>query len=83
MISIIHDEWLKDGGVLIAGVDHYLENEESLTWPEYVGVHMTTMSISQWESAMSAAGFIDIEIHQVASKEGFPGTLVMLGRAKH
>jgi len=83
MISIIHDEWLTDGGVLVAGVDHYLEHEESLTWPEHVGVHMTTMSISQWESAMSAAGFSEIEIHQVASKDGFPGTLVMLGRANH
>lgn len=83
MISIIHDDWLIDGGVLIAGVDHYLEHEESLTWPEHVGVHMTTMEISQWESAMKAAGFVDIEMHQVASKEGFPGTLVMIGRANH
>jgi len=32
---------------------------------------------------MKAAGFVDIEMHQVASKEGFPGTLVMLGRANH
>ena len=83
MISIIHDEWLNDGGILIAGVDHYLENEESLTWPEHVGVHMTTMQISQWEDAMKSAGFVDIEIHQVASKEGFHGTLVILGRANH
>ena len=83
MISIIHDEWLNDGGVLIAGVDHYLEHEESLTWPEHVGVHMTTLQISQWKEAMELAGFTEIEIHQVASKEGFPGTLVMLGRANH
>jgi len=83
MISIIHDEWLTDDGVLIAGVDHYLEHEESLTWPEHVGVHMTTLKISQWKEAMELAGFTEIEIHQVASKEGFPGTLVMLGRANH
>tara|TARA_B100001113_G_scaffold344501_1_gene333008 strand:- start:349 stop:966 length:618 start_codon:yes stop_codon:yes gene_type:complete len=83
MIAKIHDEWLNDGGILVAGVDHYKEHEESLTWPEHVGVHMTTMEISQWKSAMKAAGFVDIEIHQVASKEGFPGTLVMLGRANH
>ena len=81
MISIIHDEWLEDGGVLVAGVDHYLEHEESLTWPEHVGVNMTTLSISQWKDAMINAGFVDVEIHQVAAKDGFPGTLVMLGQA--
>ena len=83
MISIIHDEWLTDGGVLVAGVDHYLEHKESLTWPEHVGVHMTTMQISEWKDAMKSAGFTEIEIHQVATKDGFPGTLVMLGRANH
>ena len=83
MISIIHDEWLEGNGILVAGVDHYLEHEESLTWPEHVGVHMTTLSIDDWESAMVNAGFKDVEIHQVAGKENFPGTLVMMGRASH
>ena len=83
MISIIHDEWLEHDGILVAGVDHYLEHEESLTWPDHVGVHMTTLSIEGWKSAMVDAGFKDIEIHQVASKENFPGTLVMMGRASH
>jgi len=83
MISIIHDQWLEENGILVAGVDHYLEHEESLTWPEHVGVHMTTLSIDDWKSAMVNAGFKDIEIHQVAGKENFPGTLVMMGRASH
>ena len=83
MISIIHDEWLEENGILVAGVDHYLEHEESLTWPEHVGVHMTTLSIDDWKTAMVSTGFKDVEIHQVAGKENFPGTLVMLGRASH
>ena len=83
MLSIIHDEWLEENGILVAGVDHYLEHEESLTWPEHVGVHMTTLSIDDWKSAMVNAGFKDVEIHQVAGKENFPGTLVMLGRVSH
>ena len=69
--------------ILVAGVDHYLEHEESLTWPEHVGVHMTTMSIIEWKDAVESAGFTGVEIHQVAAKEGFPGTLVMLGQASH
>ena len=83
MIAKIHDEWLNDGGILVAGVDHYKEHEESLTWPEHVGVHMTTLDISQWRNAMNSAGFIDVEIHQVAANDDFPGTLVMLGQASH
>lgn len=83
MISIIHDEWLEQDGILVAGVDHYLEHEESLTWPDHVGVHMTTLSIEEWKSAMVNAGFKNVEIHQVAGKENFPGTLVMMGRVSH
>ena len=83
MIAKIHDEWLNDGGILVAGVDHYKEHEESLTWPEHVGVHMTTLDISQWRNAMNSAGFIDVEIHQVAANDDFPGTLVMLDQASH
>ena len=80
MLKQIQSNWLKENGILVAGVDHYLENEESLTWPKYVGVHMTTMSKSEWRDAMEDAGFQDVEIHQVAAKGDFPGTLVMIGR---
>ncbi|MGB1689379.1 MAG: hypothetical protein ACPHDM_01640, partial [Candidatus Poseidoniaceae archaeon] len=59
------------------------EHVDSRTWPEYVGVHMTTMSIEEWKNAVESAGFSDVEIHQVAAKEDFPGTLVMMGRASH
>ena len=80
MLKTIHDEWLTEGGLLVAGVDHYRENKDSLGWPEHVGVHMTTLSKSQWQDAMENAGFTEIKIWQAAPKSEFPGTLVMLGR---
>ena len=83
MLMTIHNQWLENNGLLVAGVDHYMENEESLTWPEHVGVHMTTLSKEQWQNAMLEAGFKNVEIHQVAGKENFPGTLVMIGQAAH
>lgn len=79
MLKTIHDEWLNDGGVMVAGVDHYLENEDSHGWPEALNVHMTMLSEAQWKDAMVAAGFIDVEMHRVAAKESFVGTLVMIG----
>lgn len=81
MLKTIKESWLNEGGYLIAGVDHYLEHKASLEWPEYVGVHMTTMSIGQWTEAMLSANFKDVEVFQVAGKQDFPGTLVMLGKA--
>ena len=68
--------------MLVAGVDHYLENEDSLIWPDALNVHMTTLSIEQWKTAMLDAGFVGVEIHQVGQKEGFIGTLVLLGTKK-
>ena len=79
MLKTIHDEWLNDAGVMVAGVDHYLENEDSHGWPEALNVHMTMLSKDQWEDAMVAAGFTDVEMHRVAAKDGFVGTLVMIG----
>ncbi len=80
MLTKIHDVWLEDGGWLIAGVDHYLEHEESLDWPEKLNVHMTTMSIVEWKNALQNAGFQNIRIWQAASSDKFPGTLAMLGQ---
>ena len=82
MLKMFHDEWLNSGGMLVAGVDHYLENEDSLSWPDALNVHMTTLSIEQWRTAMLDAGFVDVEVHQVGQKEGFIGTLVLLGTKK-
>ena len=82
MLKIFHDEWLNSDGMLVAGVDHYLENEDSLGWPDALNVHMTTLSIEQWRTAMLDAGFVDVEVHQVGQKEGFIGTLVLLGTKK-
>ena len=79
MLKTIHDELLNDAGVMVAGVDHYLENEDSHGWPEALNVHMTMLSEDQWEDAMVAAGFTDVEMHRVAAKDGFVGTLVMIG----
>jgi trans-aconitate methyltransferase len=80
MLTIIHDEWLENGGWLVAGVDHYQEHEQSLQWPKQLQVHMTTMTINEWKSAMQKAGFQHIKVWQTAAKEKSPGTLSMLGQ---
>ena len=80
MLAMIHDEWLEKDGWLVAGVDHYQEHEASLEWSTRLNVHMTTMTIDEWKSAMQKAGFQHIKVWQTAGKENLPGTLSMLGQ---
>jgi trans-aconitate methyltransferase len=80
MLKTFFNEWLNNKGVLIAGVDHYLENTASLDWPESLNVHMTTLSEEQWRQGMVDAGFIDVETRRVGLKSGFVGTLAIFGR---
>jgi hypothetical protein len=80
MLKQLHENWLNSGGMLVAGIDHYLENDDSHDWPDALNVHMTTLSIDEWKAAMIEAGFIDVEMHQVAASESFLGTLVMCGK---
>ena len=32
MLKLFHDHWLEDGGWAVIGIDHYTENEDSLSW---------------------------------------------------
>ena len=57
MLKLFFREWINDGGWAVIGIDHYLEHEESLGWPEHVGVRMTTLSTEQWLEAWEDAGF--------------------------
>ena len=50
----------------VVGIDHYAEHEDSLDWPEKVGVHMTTLSEAQWLEAWVAAGFEAVETWRAA-----------------
>ena len=79
MLKIFHDIWLKSGGMAVIGIDHYLENEDSLDWAEALNVHMSTRSEKQWEKAMLDAGFVDVSLHRVGVRDGFVGTLAMVG----
>ena len=80
MLAEIQENWMEPGGILVAGVDHYLENEDSLDWPGSLNVHMTTLSQEEWRQGMTDAGFIDVETSRVGLKDGFVGTLALFGR---
>tara|TARA_B100000497_G_C7598798_1_gene359924 strand:- start:56 stop:676 length:621 start_codon:yes stop_codon:yes gene_type:complete len=78
MLQLFHDNWLKEGGWAVIGIDHYMENEDSLSWPEHVGVNMATRTVSQWEAAWNKAGFNNVEHWIAGGEEGV--TLVFVGQ---
>ena len=81
MLKIFHDYWLTDYGWAVIGIDHYAENEDSLSWPDYVGVHMSTRTTVQWQQAWKDAGFVNIK-HWIAGGENGV-TLVFVGQKQN
>ena len=75
----LHMEWVLPGGSVAVGVDHYLENESSLDWSESLDVHMTTLSAEEWVQGLRMAGFKKVESFFTGAKEGWNGTLVLIG----
>ena len=78
MLKLFYRDWLQKEGWAVIGIDHYAENVESLTWPEYVGVEMATRIIAQWHQAWQDAGFSNIQ-HWIAGGENGV-TLVFAGQ---
>jgi len=78
-INYIFNNLLNKDGFFIMGVDHYLENKQSLSWPQDLSLNMHTYSISKWEGIMKAAGFSDICSLQFGKKKDWGGTLILFG----
>ena len=81
-LSSIHDAWLKKGGWLVFGVDHYRENPPSLGWPDSLKLELATLSESQWESGMVRAGFVEVQTLRFGKEDDWEGTLVVLGKKR-
>lgn len=78
-INYIFNNLLNKNGIFLMGVDHYLENKESLSWAQDLNVHMHTYSISQWEMILEDAGFSDISCFQFGKQKDWAGTLILSG----
>ena len=79
-LLFIKENWLLEGGRVIIGVDHYLENKPSLNWAEENGIEfMTTLSESQWLQLFVDAGLTDLKSWRIDAKGDWAGTLALSG----
>ena len=76
-INYIFNYLLKDNGCFVMGIDHYLENTESLKWPIDLNVHMWTYGILEWKQMFKNAGFSNIKVSKFGQKKKWLGTLVI------
>ena len=80
VIKKISEEWLKDNGRLIIGIDHYYENLESHSWQEKVGTRMLLLKEEEWLDMFKEAGFKQIECWRANKNSEWEGTLVITGK---
>ena len=59
------------------GIDHYLENQKSLDWPDDLNVSMCTYSMLEWQKILLSIGFANVSLYQFGAKEDWAGTLVL------
>ncbi len=78
-IKKISEDWLKNTGRLIIGIDHYYENFDSHSWQEKVGTRMLMLKEKEWLNMFKAAGFKQIESWRANKTPNWEGTLVITG----
>ena len=77
VLSNIYNNFLKNKGMLIIGIDHYFENKASLSWENEIGIQTQTLSINDWKDLFRKNNFKDIEHIQVGKKDDWSGTLII------
>ena len=80
LIMYILENWLLEKGTIIMGMDHYLENLNSHSWPKDLNTYMNLMSIKQWIKLFKDCGVSQISSFQTNKSQNFPGTLVLKGK---
>ena len=81
-LHTLHNDWLRPGGRMVIGVDHYQENPSSHDWGPSLNVHMALLSIEEWTDGLEEAGFVDVKAAQVGDKEGSSIQLVIKAKRR-
>ena len=80
LINHIYSNWMKKKSRLIIGMDFYLENIVSHSWPEKTGVSiMELLSENTWIEYFKESGFKNVESWRIGKSENWEGTLVVTG----
>jgi len=76
------EKHLNPGGILIIGIDHYLENVPSLNWDKEYNISTNTFSVYDWKSFLLKANLDNVSISKYGKSKDWEGTLILLGNKK-
>ena len=71
---------LNKNGMIIIGIDHYLENKPSLSWDKEFNLSLNTLSIQEWVSKFKINGFKNVQCIVHDKKEDWNGTLILYAK---
>lgn len=72
---------IRQGGILIFGIDHYEENLQCHGWAELNNCHMTLWKSNRWKEEVEEAGFKIVDMWRAAKRDDMAeGTLVIMAR---
>ena len=69
LLTKIYNDGLHKNGMLIIGLDHYKENEPSLSWGDDYNLDISTLSIEEWKNKLTESKFRNIDIIQFNKKD--------------
>jgi len=71
---------LNKNGMILIGIDHYLENKPSLSWDKEFNLSLNTLSINEWVSKFKVSGFKNVQYIIHDKKEDWNGTLILYAK---
>ena len=71
---------LNKNGMIIVGIDHYLENKPSLSWDKEFNLSLNTLSIQEWVSKFKINGFKNAQYIVHDKREDWNGTLILYAK---
>ena len=80
IINSIYNNSLNSKGIFIIGIDHYLENKQSLNWDKEYNLSTNTLSQNEWKSLFVKTGFKAITLSLFGKKNNWGGTLIISGQ---
>ena len=77
VLTNIYKNGIRKNGMIIIGIDHYLENEPTLSWDTDYNLSTKTYGIKKWLSLFKLSGFKNTKHMIFGKNKDWHGTLII------
>ena len=80
LLKNIYNNWIKENGKFIMGIDFYYENKASHSWPQECCITIMKLhSEKEWKGFFEKAGLKDVKSWRNGQDKDWGGTLIVTG----